>query len=371
MKNYYRALLATLLLGFSHTAFSAAETPFNIDVIASGLGVPWGMTLMPNNALLITQQQGEISLLDLSDHQIQKISGLPKIKVGGQGGLFDVVLSPHYRTDSWIYFSYVKDIDGEGATTLARAKLSGSELLEWQDLLITQSTSSKNVHFGGRIVFDHDEHLFLSIGDRGVRSNAQNQLSHAGSILRLNLDGSIPDDNPFVNDKNVLPEIWSYGHRNPQGLFFNQTTGLLWESEHGPRGGDEINLIQAGKNYGWPVISHGKEYWGPLAVGKGTEREDIEPAIKVYIPSIATSAVIQYSGKAFAEWKNNLLLGALKLQHLNRIVIDENNQASDEFRHFSSMQARIRNIIESPEGWLYLATDQGEILLIKPQQVME
>lgn len=366
MKNYYRALIASLLLSFSHSAFSAGETPLNVTVIASGLGVPWGMAFMPNNTLLITQRQGKVSLLDLSNHQLQSISGLPEIKVAGQGGLFDVALSPHYKEDLWLYFSYVKDINGQGATVLARAKLSGHTLIDWQDILVTQSTSSKNVHFGGRIVFDNDEHLFLSVGERGVRSNAQNRLNHAGSILRLNLDGSIPDDNPFVNNKHALAEIWSYGHRNPQGLFFNRTTGQLWESEHGPRGGDEINLISAGKNYGWPIISSGKEYWGPLTVGEGTERDDIESPVKVYIPSIGTSNLIQYSGKAFAIWENNLFVGALKLQHLNRIVLDKNNQASSEFRHFSSVQARIRNIVESPEGWLYLATDQGEILMIKP-----
>ena len=366
MKNNCRTLIALFLICCSHTAFSAGETPLDIKVIASGLGVPWGMTLMPNNSLLITQRHGELSLLDLKTEKIRKISGLPAIKVLGQGGLFDVVLSPHYEEDSWVYFSYVKEFEGQGATTLARAKINGDNLTEWQDLLVTQSTSSKNVHFGGRIAFDNDDHIFLSVGDRGVRSNAQNLSTHAGTIIRLNLDGSIPKDNPFASNKNALGEIWSYGHRNPQGLFFNKTTGLLWESEHGPRGGDEINLIKAGKNYGWPVISHGKEYWGPLAVGEGTERDDIEPSVKVYIPSIGTSNIIQHSGNAFPAWKNNLFIGALKSQHLNRIVLDESNQANGEFRHFSSVQARIRNIIENPEGWLFLATDQGEVLLVKP-----
>ena len=365
MKNYCH-LFILLLLSFSSTAFSAGETPLKIDVIASNLGVPWGMAVMPDNKLLITQRHGELSLLDLNSHEIQKISGLPAVKAKGQGGLFDVALSPDFKTTSWIYFSYAKDIDGEAATTLARAKLQNEALIDWQDLLVTQSRTPKNYHFGGRITFDNEGHVFLSVGERGVRANAQNLQNHAGKILRLNLDGSIPKDNPFVDTNNALAEIWSYGHRNPQGLFFNHNTGLLWESEHGPRGGDEINLIQAGKNYGWPVISYGKEYSSPRAVGEGTERSDIEAPVKVYIPSIATSSIIQYSGKAFPVWKNNLFVGALKAQHLNRIVLDKDNHASGEFRHFSSVQARIRNIIESPEGWLYLATDQGEILSIKP-----
>jgi glucose/arabinose dehydrogenase len=366
MKKYHYLLISLLLLSFSRFIFSAGEVPLKIDVIASNMGVPWGMAVMPDNKLLITQRHGELSLLDLTTHEIQKISGLPAVKARGQGGLFDVALPPDFNTTSWIYFSYAKDIDGQAATTLARAKLDANTLIDWQDLLVTQSRTSTNVHFGGRISFDNDEHLFLSVGERGVRANAQNLQNHAGKILRLNLDGSVPNDNPFVDTKNTLAEIWSYGHRNPQGLFFNHNTGLLWESEHGPRGGDEINLIQAGKNYGWPVISSGKEYSSPRAVGEGTERSDIEPPIKVYIPSIATSSIIQYSGKAFPVWKNNLFVGALKAQHLNRIVLDANNHASSEFRHFSSVQARIRNSIESPEGWLYLATDQGEILRVKP-----
>lgn len=366
MKKYRQLLISLLFVCCSPTVLSAGETPLDISVTASGLGIPWGMALMPDNKLLITQRQGELSLLDLTTQKVQMISGLPTVKAEGQGGLFDVALSPDYKTTAWIYFSYAKDIDGQAATTLARAKLEHHSLIAWQDLLVTQSRTSKNVHFGGRIAFDNDGHVFLSVGDRGVRSNAQNLQNHAGKILRLNLDGSIPKDNPFVQNKQALAEIWSYGHRNPQGLFFNSSTDLLWESEHGPRGGDEINIIQAGKNYGWPIISHGKEYWGPLAVGEDTERDDIEPPIQVYIPSIATSALIQYSGKAFPVWKNNLFIGALKAQHLNRIVLDKNNQPSGEFRHFSSVQARIRNIIESPEGWLYIATDQGEILTVKP-----
>lgn len=366
MNTHYRALITLALLGFCHATFSAGESPLDTKVIASGLDVPWGMALLADNTLLITQRHGDLSLLDLATNKLHKISGLPTITARGQGGLFDVALSPNYASDMWIYFSYAKDINGQAATTLARAKLKDAELTNWQDLLVTKSTSSKNVHFGGRIAFDNDDHVFLSIGDRGVRSNAQNLSTHAGTILRLNLDGSIPADNPFVSDNNALAEIWSYGHRNPQGLFFNKTTKLLWESEHGPRGGDEINIIYAGKNYGWPVISSGKEYWGPLAVGEGTQRDDIESPIKVYTPSIGTSNLIQHSGHAFAVWKNNLLVGALKAQHLNRITLDENNQAGSEFRHFSFVQARIRNIIESPEGWLYIATDQGEILVVKP-----
>jgi glucose/arabinose dehydrogenase len=336
------------------------------ETLATGLGVPWGMAIMPDNTLLISQREGQLSLLNLNSGSLTNISGLPAIKVAGQGGLFDVALSPDYADTQWLYFSYSKDLSGHGATTLARAKLAGKRLVDWQDLLITKSTTDSHYHFGGRITFDDKGHVFIAVGERGFRPNAQDLSTHAGSILRLNLDGSVPADNPFVDNKNALPEIWSYGHRNPQGLFFNKITQQLWEIEHGPRGGDEINLIAAGKNYGWPIISYGKEYYTPFAVGEATEKAGMEQPVKVYVPSIAPSGLIQYMGNAFPEWHNNLLAGALKLQHLNRIVLDDHDKAISETRLLHNVEGRIRNIIESPEGWLYISTDDGRILKISP-----
>jgi glucose/arabinose dehydrogenase len=287
---------------------------------------------------------------------------------GGQGGLLDMALAPGYKPGDWIYFSYTKKIANEGATTLARAKLQGSKLVEWQDLLVTISTSDTQRHFGGRIAFDGQGHLFLSVGERGVRPNAQNLSTHAGSILRLNLDGTPAQGNPFINKKNALPEIYSYGHRNPQGLSYDFENGRLWSNEHGPRGGDEINLILPGRNYGWPVISHGKEYWGPFDVGEGTEREDVQAAIKVYIPSIAPSCLLYYSGQAFPKWQGNLFSGALKLMHLNRVSLDEQGRAINEERMLQDLQERIRAIAQSHQGWIYLSTDSGRILRIRPHQ---
>jgi glucose/arabinose dehydrogenase len=353
-----------IILIFCQPVYSAEAV--TTETLATGLGVPWGMAIMPDNTLLISQREGRLSLLNLNSGSLTDITGLPAIKVSGQGGLFDVALSPDYANNQWIYLSYSKDISGQGATTLARAKIAGNSLIDWQDLLVTKSTTDTSAHFGGRITFDNKNHIFLSVGERGFRPNAQDLSTHAGSILRLNLDGSVPADNPFVNDKNALPEIWSYGHRNPQGLFFNKITEQLWEIEHGPRGGDEINLIKAGKNYGWPVISFGLEYYTPRAVGEGTEKAGMEQPIKVYVPSIAPSSIIQYMGNAFPQWHNNLLAGALKLQHLNRIVLDEHDQAVSETRLLRNVEGRIRNIIESPEGWLYVSTDDGRILKISP-----
>ena len=341
------------------------KIPIEIQTIASNLGVPWGMTLLPDSSMLITQREGILSKLDLKSGQLININGLPQIKVKGQGGLFDIALSPNYPTTGWIYISYSKDIAGQGATTLSRAKLTDHKLVDWQDILITQSTTKTNYHYGGRISFDHKGHVFLTVGDRGIRPNAQNLNNHAGSILRINLDGTVPYDNPYINTPDALNEIWSYGHRNPQGLFFNKQTQQLWAIEHGPRGGDEINLIQAGFNYGWPIISHGREYNKDLPVGQAATLQGMEQAIKVYVPSIAPSGLIQYSGKEIPQWKDNLLAGSLKLRHLNRIVLDNDNSAIDEIRSLRQVNGRIRNIIEDTNGIIYISTDDGRILKVQ------
>jgi glucose/arabinose dehydrogenase len=188
-----------------------------------------------------------------------------------------------------------------------------------------------------------------------------------GSIVRLNLDGSVPDDNPFSTNKKARDEIWSYGHRNPQGLQFDNDKKVLWSIEHGPRGGDEINLIQKGKNYGWPVVSHGKEYWGPFDIGEGQTKQGIEPSVKVYIPSIAPGSLLLYSGDAFPQWRGNLFAGALKLQHLNRISISSDNQATNEERLLGDLNQRIRALAQSSQGWIYLSTDNGNIFRLKPR----
>lgn len=369
IRNGYRlSLLCLLLLPYSLHADTSSIIPLKIETIAQDLGVPWGMALLPDNTMLITQREGILSKLDLTTGDINTITGLPSIKIKGQGGLFDVAIPPDYASSKWVYFSYSKDIHGKGATTLSRAKLNNGQIIDWSDILITQSTTRTNVHYGGRISFDNDGHLFLTIGDRGVRKNAQNLLNHAGSILRLNIDGSIPHDNPFINSKNALNEIWSYGHRNPQGMFYNIDSKQLWAIEHGPRGGDEINIIHAGHNYGWPIISYGQEYTSDKPVGIATSQAGMEQPIKTYVPSIAPSGLVQYSGKAFTAWENNLLTGSMKLRHLNRIVLDSNDHVTAEIRLLRKIQGRIRNVIEDAQGWLYVSTDDGRILRISPQE---
>jgi glucose/arabinose dehydrogenase len=345
---------------------SSKGVPFRLNKVADGLGVPWGMAFIGPEQILLTERNGKIGILDTVSGVITRITGGPKVMHSGQGGLLDVAVPPGYSQRGWIYFSYSKAQQGKGVTTLARAKLKAKRLVTLQDLLITRSASTTGRHFGSRITFDGTGHLFFSVGDRGVRPNGQDLSTHAGSILRLTLDGSVPENNPFVQQKNALPEIWSYGHRNPQGMFYDKKHQRLWSIEHGPRGGDEINLILRGRNYGWPVISYGKEYWGPVQVGEGTEKEGMEKSIKFYVPSIAPGSLIVYSGKAFPAWKGNLFAGALKLTHLNRVEIDNDGKAVAEERLLEGLGERIRALVESPQGWLYFSTDSGKIFRLRP-----
>ncbi len=345
---------------------------FQVEKVAERLRIPWGMVFIAPDEILFTERNGRIGILAPSSGKVVRITGAPKVRASGQGGLLDVAVSPGYKPGDWLYFTYSKKQSGTGsanaATTLARAKLRGDQLIDLEDLLLTQSASDSDRHFGSRITFDGEGHLFFSVGDRGMRPSAQDLSTHSGSILRLRIDGSVPEDNPFVNQSGTLPEIWSYGHRNTQGLFYDRLRLRLWSIEHGPRGGDEINLIQPGLNYGWPVISYGKEYYSPAQVGEGTEKEGMEQPVKFYTPSIAPGSLIVYSGKAFPAWKGNLFAGALKLRHLNRVEIDPEGNAVAEERLLEKLRERIRAVVESPEGWLYLSTDRGKILRLKPAE---
>ena len=369
-----RGLLASLLLAtalplpaLSQVVTVDQQNPrLRVEQIISGLGVPWGMAFLGPTRLLITERSGSLRLLDLETFSLRRVAGVPAVVAEGQGGLLDVAIGPAGGGEGWIYFTYSKAADSDATTALARARLDGERLVDWQDLLITDAATGTRRHFGSRIAFDDDGHVYFGVGDRGVRENAQNTANHAGSIIRLDLDGSVPDDNPFVGDAKLRDEIWSFGHRNPQGLLFDSPTQRLWEIEHGPRGGDEINLILKGRNYGWPVVSHGKEYWGPFAVGEATSKPGMEDPRKVYIPSIAPGSLLLYRGEAFPDWRGDLFAGALKLQHLNRISLSADGRAIAEERLLEDLGERIRALAESPEGWIYFSTDSGRILRLRP-----
>ncbi len=360
-------LLATTPVKADESNQSKAKSGFQLEKIASGFSIPWGMTFVSENELLVTEKTGLIKKLNLISKTIQKIGGLPKIAVMGQGGLLDIKAVPDFKQSEWLYITYSKPInDDEAATALARAKLDGDSLVEWQDLLVTQSASDSGRHFGSRITFDNEGHVFFSVGDRGDRDNGQDLKTHAATIIRLNLDGSIPKDNPFVGNNDALNEIWSFGHRNPQGLFYDPQSKTLWSIEHGPRGGDEINRIEKGKNYGWPVISYGKEYWGPIAVGEGTHKEGMEQPAKYFVPSIAPSSLILYRGKAFPRWNGNLFAGALKLTHINRLKINSVEEVVEQERLFNELGERVRSLTTDISGLIYFSTDRGNIYRVIP-----
>ena len=367
-------ITAAVLLAFFGIAQLAvlpgfAEEKFRVEQLADGLDVVWGIDFLSGTTLIFTEKKGAVSTLDLVTRKIHKLYDVPEVYSTGQGGLLDVAVPADFATTKEIFFTYSKRINRRGATVLAKARLTGGELSQWQDILITDSLSDTSRHFGSRISFDQTGHIFFTIGDRGERPMAQDLSNHAGSVLRLNRDGSIPKDNPFyhsANDSKERPEIYSYGHRNPQGIAFEAATGRLWLIEHGPRGGDEINLVKAGRNYGWPVISHGQEYYAPIPVGEATDKPGMEPAVKVYIPSIAPGSLIVYSGKAFPEWQGSLFAGALKLRHLNRITVSGKGEAISEERLLERLKERIRDVAEAPDGLIYFSTDSGKIYRIKP-----
>ncbi|MGD8587312.1 MAG: PQQ-dependent sugar dehydrogenase [Chromatiales bacterium] len=363
------ALLTLLTLSVkaqTPRVMQSQDASFVLELVKDGLGIPWGMTFIAENLLLVTEREGRISVLDTASGNLTLLQGAPPVKAEGQGGMLDVAVPPDFKTGDWIYFTLVRDKAGQGVTVLTRAKLAGEKLLDWQDLLETRSASGSSQHFGSRITFDESVHVYFGVGDRGQRPNAQDLSNHAGTVMRLRRDGSIPEDNPYVGRSDVLPEIWSYGHRNPQGIAYDKVHQRLWVIEHGPRGGDEINLVLPGRNYGWPVISFGKEYWGPFQVGEGTAHEGMEQPVKQYTPSIAPGSLMLYSGKAFPLWRNNLFAGALKLHHLNRVTIDKEAKAVSEERLLNELNERIRALVESPQGWIYFSTDSGKIYRIKP-----
>ncbi len=361
-------LLSTTCAVSQAGEISQSNRDIQVEQLVDGLGIPWGMTFIGPERLLFSEKSGRLRLLRLDTLELTDIKGAPTVVAEGQGGMLDVAVSPNYSRDGWIYFTYSKPADGEATTTLARARLDGTQLKSWQDLLITDSATSTRVHYGSRIAFDHQGHVFFGIGDRGDRQQSQNTENHIGTIIRLNLDGSVPADNPFNNDPGTRNEIWSYGHRNPQGLVFDTRTNRLWSIEHGPRGGDEINLVQKGKNYGWPVISYGKEYWGPVAIGEGTHKAGMEQPRKVYTPSIAPGSLLIYQNDDFPGWNGNLFSGALKLRHLNRVSLSDTGMPTGEERLLEELNLRIRALAQGPKGWIYLSTDDGRIMRLRPRK---
>ncbi len=352
-------VLKSFFVFFLFVSCSYAEE-YNVKKIISGLSITWGMAFIDDTTMILTQKEGKVFLLNTQTKKLTSVQNPPQVHNLGQGGLLDVQASPNYKKDGWIYFTYVNKIYKWDVTVLVRAKLKDNRLHSWDELLVTKSATKNDIHFGSRITFDNRGYLYFGVGDRGERPNGQDINTHAGAIMRLYPNGDIPERNPFVR-KEGLDEIYSFGHRNPQGLFYDKKRNILFECEHGPRGGDEINIIQKEGNYGWPMASFGKEYWSNNYVGMARSYKGMIDPIKVYTPSIAPSSLMVYSGKLFKQWEGDLFLGALALKHINKITLDKDNKVIKEERLFEELDKRVRNIIEAPDGSIYFSTDSGEI----------
>jgi aldose sugar dehydrogenase len=347
--------------------FESVAARIRVDVVAEGLMVPWGMAFLPDGRLLVSERPtGRLSVADLGTGVTVPVQGVPAVHGKEDGGLLDVVLHPRYRENGWIYFSYAIHTPEGNTTVVDRARLRGTRLVDRQRLFTAQPYIDNSNHFGSRLVL-HEGYLFVSLGERDLRDLAQDLGTHHGKIVRLHEDGRVPDDNPFVRRAGARPEIWSYGHRNPQGLAVNPSTGELWEHEHGPKGGDEVNVIHPGGNYGWPVITYGREYEGGL-VGAGlTERKGLQQPLYYYVPSIAPSGMEFYTGDAFPKWRGNLFIGAMALRHLNRLVIETGRVVREE-RLFADRRWRVRVVRQGPDGLLYIGVDDGRILRLRPER---
>lgn len=341
---------------------------FRISSLLTGLENPWSVAFLPDGRFLITERAGRLRLVS-SDFKLdpKPIDGLPEVVSHGQGGLFDVVLHPQYAQNGWIYWAYNAPGAGGWGTALARGKLLGQRMTDVQVLFSMQPKTRSGFHFGGRIVFDQAGFVYLTLGDRGDKDRAQKLDDHAGSVIRLHDDGRVPANNPFVKTAGAMAEKWTLGNRNMQGAALHPQTGELWTHEHGPQGGDELNVMRSGLNYGWPVITYGVNYGLGTKIGEGQEKPGMVQALKVWVPSIAPSGMAFVSGSQFPQWQGSLLIGALRGQMLVRLTLDGEKVVSEE-RLFQGRPGRIRDVRMGPDGLVYLLTDdvQGALLRIEP-----
>lgn len=345
------------------------QTPQSVDytyeVVAEGIDIPWGLTFLNDQEFLVTEKAG--ILYHVVQGNKTPLKGLPPVYVRGQGGLLDVAVAPDYEESGTFYFTTSSPLGEEkgGHTALYSAQINHDSLINVQLLYKGDYNTKKGQHWGSRISFDDQGHLFFSIGDRGNREvNPQDITRDGGKIYRLNLDGTIPTDNPFIADENARKAIYSYGHRNPQGMVTHPSTGEIWVHEHGPRGGDEINVIKAGKNYGWPVITYGINYSG-TTITDLTAKEGLEQPLYYWLPSIAPSGMAFSSSNIYPDWKGNLFVGSLKFEYLERLEL-KNNQVVKREKVLDSI-GRIRNVEEGPDGYLYLGVEGKGILKIIPK----
>lgn len=327
---------------------------FSIDTLATGLTHPWGMAFLPDGRILIAERPGNLLIWEDGNLLSEKVSGLPTIWSHGQGGLLDVVLHPEFEQNQWIYLAHAKNTGLVGNTAITRARLTGNQLTEVEELFYGQPLTARPHHFGSRIVFDDEGYMFFTIGDRGDQNTAQDLSNHHGTVMRFYADGSVPHDNPFVDEPGAKPEIWSYGHRNIQGMALHPQTRELWSHEHGPKGGDEINLIIKGENYGWPLATHGINYDGTVITPDTTLPGMVDPILH-WTPSIAPCGLAFVDSPRYPAWQGNMLVGALAAQHIHRVEFEGNSVVHTE--KLLEGFARFRDIRTGPDGYIYVLTE--------------
>jgi len=365
------ALIAVgLLLSIAGAGFGqspihyAAGHNFRVVTVVDGLEVPWGMAFLPNGDLLVTERPGRLRIVRDGVLLPDAVPGVPEVLARGQGGLMDVVLHPDFASNHLVYLSYSKPIDDNSTTAVVRGRFENDRLNDVEEIF--EAVTRGRGHYGSRIAFDAEGYMFVSVGERQAPAQgdleahpAQDLSNHHGVVVRLYDNGWVPDDNPFVGQEGVLPEIWSYGHRNPQGLVIHPETGSIFVAEHGPQGGDEVNLIQPGNNYGWPVVGFGVNYGSGTAIHEGTMRDGMEQPIHVWVPSIATSSMMIYTGDKFPRWHGNMFVAGLGGQQLARLVMEGDDIVQEET--LLRGIGRIRNVHQGPDGYIYVAIeDRGD-----------
>jgi glucose/arabinose dehydrogenase len=358
------SLLWLMALAAHAQTYRSDEHGFRVVRLVEGLAQPWSLAFLPDGRMLVTEKAGRLRVISNGKLEPEPVGGLPEVTVHGQGGLHDVVLHPEFKTNQLIYLAYAARGDDGVGTELARARLAGNRLENLQVLFRQSPKGSRGQHFGGRIVFDRAGYLYLTLGDRGEMPRAQRPGDHAGSVIRLHDDGRVPPDNPFVGKDGWKPEKYTLGNRNMQGAALHPGSGRLWTHEHGPQGGDEINVIRAGANYGWPVITYGVNYGIGTRIGEGTQKAGMEQPLHRWVPSIAPSGMAFYSGQRFPKWQGSLFVGALRDQMLVRLQLDGEKVVKEE-RLLKGVLGRIRDVRVGPDGLVYLLTDEASAVLAR------
>jgi glucose/arabinose dehydrogenase len=341
------------------------DLDFRLEEVASGLNIPWGLDFLPDGSLLVAEKSGK--LVQVKNGVQLEIKGVPDVVVRGQGGLMEVKVHPEFPRNGYIYLAFTDgDAPDRVNTTIVRARLANATLSQVKTIFQALPPSSSGVHFGCRIVFDSKGYMYFGIGDRGQMHSAQELTNHNGKIHRIYDDGRVPADNPFVDEEGAMPTIWSYGHRNPQGLFYETSSGVIWENEHGPKGGDELNIIRKGLNYGWPVVSFGVNYDGTL-ITPDTAKVGMEPPFHYWTPSIGPSSLTRISSDRYPGWKNDFLSGSLSFEYLERTLIKNNRVVGRE--RLMPKIGRIRNVVQAPDGYIYIAVERvGKVYRLVPVQ---